>query len=192
MPRWHNHPSTRLRILQDAYNSARHRGVHALLSPPIQNLATEIHGLLKPLPQLSLDRQKYQGSMLTLKGLSFMTAFCNHSLTKERMTLFLDCTPVSGVLYSPATERQRDRLVGSRTNKFSTQLTGLPICHLMYDDEQMVLRVVQYATALNNQEETATFLLLRIPNWMENSTNTFQEKKKRGKITPLVEMTQPA
>jgi hypothetical protein len=62
----------------------------------------------------------------------------------------------------------------------------------MYDDEQMVLRVVQYATALNNQEETATFLLLRIPNWMENSTNTFQEKKKRGKITPLVEMTQPA
>ena len=32
----------RLIILQDAYNSACHRGVHALLSPPIQDLATGI------------------------------------------------------------------------------------------------------------------------------------------------------
>ena len=42
----------------------------------------------------------------------------------------------------------------------------------MYDDKHM-LKVVQHATAsaLNYQEATATFLLL--PNWMENSTNTF-------------------
>ena len=32
----------RLIILQDAYNSARHPGVHALLSPPTQDLATGI------------------------------------------------------------------------------------------------------------------------------------------------------
>ena len=40
----------------------------------------------------------------------------------------------------------------------------------MNDDKHM-LKVVQHATAsaLNNQEATATFLLL--PNWMENSTN---------------------
>jgi hypothetical protein len=42
----------------------------------------------------------------------------------------------------------------------------------MYDDKHM-LKVVQNATAsaLNNQEATATFLLL--PNWMENSTSAF-------------------
>jgi hypothetical protein len=36
-----------------------------------------------------------------------------------------------------------------------------------------MLKVVQPATAsaLNNQEATATFLLL--PDWMENSTNAF-------------------
>jgi hypothetical protein len=42
----------------------------------------------------------------------------------------------------------------------------------MYDDKLM-LKVVQHATAsaLDNQEATATFLLL--PNWMGNSTNAF-------------------
>jgi hypothetical protein len=44
----------------------------------------------------------------------------------------------------------------------------------MYDNKHM-LKVMQYATAsaLNNQEATATFLLL--PNWMENSTNAFHK-----------------
>ena len=38
-----------------------------------------------------------------------------------------------------------------------------------------MLKVVQHATAsaINNQEATATFLLL--PNWMENSTNAFHK-----------------
>ena len=43
-----------LSILQDAYNSARRQGAQALLSPPVQDPATEIHGLLKRLPQLSM------------------------------------------------------------------------------------------------------------------------------------------
>jgi hypothetical protein len=44
----------------------------------------------------------------------------------------------------------------------------------MYDDKNM-LKVVQHATAsaLNNQEASATFLLL--PNWMKNSTNAFHK-----------------
>jgi hypothetical protein len=42
----------RLSILQDAFNSAHHRGVHALLNPPVQDLATEIHRLY--IPQLSI------------------------------------------------------------------------------------------------------------------------------------------
>ena len=51
-----------------------------------------------------------------------------------------------------------------------------PTFHPMYDDKHM-LKIVQHATtsALNNQEATATFLLLRIPNWMENSTNAFHK-----------------
>jgi hypothetical protein len=45
----------RLIILQDAYNSARHRGTHALLIPPVQDLATEIHpNLLHRLQRLSM------------------------------------------------------------------------------------------------------------------------------------------
>jgi hypothetical protein len=38
-----------------------------------------------------------------------------------------------------------------------------------------MLKVVQHAAApaLNNQEATATFLLL--PNWMENSNNAFHK-----------------
>jgi hypothetical protein len=51
-----------LSFVQDAYNSARHQGVHALLSkssssspsPPIQHLATEIHRLIHRLPRLSM------------------------------------------------------------------------------------------------------------------------------------------
>ena len=31
-------------LVQDAYNSARQRGTHALLNPPVQDLATEIQG----------------------------------------------------------------------------------------------------------------------------------------------------
>jgi hypothetical protein len=44
----------------------------------------------------------------------------------------------------------------------------------MYDDKHM-LKIVQHATAsaLNNQEATATFLLLL--NWMENSTNALKK-----------------
>jgi hypothetical protein len=44
----------------------------------------------------------------------------------------------------------------------------------MCDDKHM-LKVVQHApaSALNNQEAIATFLLLL--NWMENSTNAFQK-----------------
>jgi len=50
---------------------------------------------------------------------------------------------------------------------FSAQFIRFSICHPMYDDKHM-LKVVQHATAsaLNNQEATATFLLL--PNWMES------------------------
>ena len=44
----------RLSILQDAYNAAHHRGAHTLLSPPVQDLATEIYGLLHQLPRLSM------------------------------------------------------------------------------------------------------------------------------------------
>ena len=79
-------------------------------------------------------------------------------------------------LYSSASRvldaHPRDRVLGSITDAFSTQFTGFFICHPMYDDKHM-RKVVQHATtsALNNQEATATFLLL--PYWMENSTNAF-------------------
>ena len=36
----------RLNILKGAYNSGRHQNVHTLLNPPVQDLATEIQGLL--------------------------------------------------------------------------------------------------------------------------------------------------
>ena len=63
---------------------------------------------------------------------------------------------------------------GCRTDAFSTQFTNFFICHPMYDDKHMP-EVAQHATvsALNNQEATATFLLL--PNWMENSNNAFHK-----------------
>ena len=35
-----------LSILQDAYNSARHRGAHTLMNLPVQDLATKIQGLV--------------------------------------------------------------------------------------------------------------------------------------------------
>jgi hypothetical protein len=59
-----------------------------------------------------------------------------------------------------------ERVIGSRTDAFSTQFTGFSICHPMYDDKHM-LKVVNHATAsaLSNQEAIATFLLL--PNWMQ-------------------------
>jgi len=53
----------RLIILQDAYNSACHRGTHALLSLPVQDLAAEIHEgpITSPTPTTLNDRQQYQG-----------------------------------------------------------------------------------------------------------------------------------
>jgi len=44
----------RLNILKGAYNSGRHQNVHTLLNPPVQDLATEIHGLFHRLPRLSM------------------------------------------------------------------------------------------------------------------------------------------
>jgi len=65
-------------------------------------------------------------------------------------------------------------LISSRTDTFSTQVTGFSICHPMYDNKFM-LKVVQHATAsaLKIQDATATFLLL--PNFLENSTNAFHK-----------------
>jgi hypothetical protein len=101
-----------------------------------------------------------------------VTAFCNHALvTKKGMVSPVEFTPKFQEFW---TAHPRDRVFGSRTNVFSTQFTGFCICYLMYDDKHM-LKVVQHATAsaLNNQEATTTFLLL--PDWMENSTNTFHK-----------------
>jgi hypothetical protein len=39
----------RISILQDVYNSACHQDLHTLLRPPVQDIATEIHGLLHQL-----------------------------------------------------------------------------------------------------------------------------------------------
>jgi hypothetical protein len=62
---------------------------------------------------------------------------------------------VSRVLDTAA--HPRDKVLGSRTDAFSTQFTEFSICQPMYDDKHM-LKVVQHATtsALNNQEATAT------------------------------------
>jgi len=83
-------------ILQDAYNSARHRGVHALLSPPVQDLAAEIQGQLHRLPQLPMTGNNTKAECSHYRALptQYMTAFCNHALvTKERMASPLDFTP---------------------------------------------------------------------------------------------------
>ena len=87
------------------------------------------------------------------------------------MASFLDFTPrASRVLNSPPKRQSiwfQDRRVLHTVHRVS-------ICHSMYDDKLM-LKVVQDATAsaLNNQEAIATFLLL--PNRMENSTNAFHK-----------------
>jgi len=69
---------------------------------------------------------------------------------------------------------QSVRLSTSTYTALSTQFTGFSICHPMYDNKHM-LKVVQHATAsaLNNQEATATFL--QLSNWMENSTNALHK-----------------
>ena len=89
----------------------------------------------------------------------------------KRMASPLDFTPELQEFW---TAHPRDRVLNSRTAAFSTQFTGFSICHPMYHNKHM-LKVVQHATAsaINNQEATATFLLL--PNWMENSTNAFHK-----------------
>jgi len=61
----------------------------------------------------------------------------------------------------------------------------------MYDNKHM-LKVVQHATAsaLNNQEATATFVLL-LPNWLENSTNAFHNTCADNKdVCTILEVSQ--
>jgi len=103
----------------------------------------------------------------------YMTAFCNHALAghKRKNGLTSRLHPRAFKCFGQPTQ---ERVLGSRTDAFSTHFTGFSICHPMYDDKHM-LRVVQHATAfaLNNQKATANFQLL--PNWMENSTNGFNK-----------------
>jgi hypothetical protein len=83
----------RLSILQVAYNSARHRGMHILLmNPPFQDLATEIQGLLHRYPRLSVTgNTKAECSYYWALPTHYMTAFRNRALvTKIRMALPLD------------------------------------------------------------------------------------------------------
>jgi hypothetical protein len=89
---------------------------------------------------------------------------------KRKNGLPLDFTPELNEFW---TAHPRETF-GSRTDAFSTQFTGFSICHPMYDNKHM-LKVGQHATAsaLINQEATATFLLL--PNWMENSITSFNK-----------------
>ena len=72
----------------------------------------------------------------------------------------------------PNSPPKREFLVPAQVRSPHSSQNSPPICHPMYDDKHM-LEVVQHATAsaLNNQEATATFLLL--PNWMESSTSAF-------------------
>ena len=60
----------------------------------------------------------------------------------------------------------------------------------MYDDKHM-LKIVQHATAsaLNNQEATATFLLLL--NWMENSTNALKKTALTTRMFALSHLETP-
>ena len=101
----------------------------------------------------------------------YMTAFCNHALAghKRKNGLTSRLHPRAFKCFGQPTQ---ERVLGSRTDAFSTHFTGFSICHPMYDNTHM-LKVVHYATASasNNQEASASFLLF--PNWMENSTNGF-------------------
>ena len=142
-----------------------------MLNPPVQDRATEIHGLLHRLPRLSMTGNNTKAECSHYRALPthHMKSFCNHALvTKERMASPLDFTPELKSSGQPTQEAEF--LVPEQA--FSTQCTGFSICHLMNEDMH-TLKVVQHATAsaLNNQEATATFLLLS--NWMENSTNAF-------------------
>jgi len=63
----------RLIILQDAYISARRRGIHALLSPPVQVLATENYRL----PRLSMTGNNTKAECSHCRALPthYMTTF---------------------------------------------------------------------------------------------------------------------
>jgi len=112
----HHHPSAP-QHLQDAHNSARHQGIHTLLNPPVQDLATEIQGLLHQLPQLPMTgnntKTEFLHYQLTLSG-SAHPAIRNHGalVTKERMASPLDFTRASRVLGSPP---KREYLVTGQT-----------------------------------------------------------------------------
>jgi len=116
--------------------------------------------------------QKWSRDLLSSLPLHYMTAFRTHALvTKERMASPFDY----GLSFQEFwTAHPRDRVLGSKTYALSTQITGFSICNPMYDNKHM-LKVVQHAaaSALINEEELATFILL--PNWTESSTNAFHK-----------------
>ena len=124
----------RLSILQDAYNSALHQDAHALLDPPVRDLATEIQGLLHRLPQISMtgNNTKAECSHYWALPTHYMTAFRNHVLvTKETMASPLDFNPELQEFW---TADPGNRVFGPRKNAFSIQSTGFSICHPMYDN----------------------------------------------------------
>jgi len=93
------------------------------------------------IPQLSMTGNNTKAECSCYRALPthYMTAFCNHALvTKERMAPPLDFTPELQELW---TAHPKDRVFGSRTDAFSTQLTGFSICHPMYDDKHMLKEV---------------------------------------------------
>ena len=67
-----------------------------MLNPPVQDRATEIHGLLHRLPRLSMtgNNTKAECSLYRFLPTHYMTAFRIHALvTKERMASHLEFSP---------------------------------------------------------------------------------------------------
>jgi len=158
-----HHPSTP-QHLTGCILSARHRGTHALLNPPVQDLATEIQRLIYRLPRLSMTGNDTKAECSHYRALPthYMTAFCNHALvTEETMASPLDFIPE---IQKFLTAHPRDRVFGARTDASSILFTGFFICHPKHDDDKQILIIMQHATAsaLNDQEGTAIILLLQI------------------------------
>jgi hypothetical protein len=159
----------RLNLLRNAFDRAKHSGLHDHVQPPPISFASELVGLIarKDISASKHTNKKSKDSFSWILSSYITAAFQKWALvTKEKMASPLDYDPKLPHYWS---EHPRDIVFGANTNAFSSQVSGFSICHPIYHENTMLLatRHAIYSAAVST-EETATFMLL--PLWNKYMT----------------------
>jgi hypothetical protein len=126
----------RLNILLHAYNQSKRIGLHSTTQPPVQDVATEIVGLLQryklQISSLYNIGKKARDSNMYCSPRHIMTSLQKLALvTKQQFASPLNFDPSYQAYWS---KNPRDTVFGASTKSFDTKFTGFSFCYPYFCD----------------------------------------------------------